>query len=374
MNTSSQELRRTSGPSVGIVHEWLTNMAGSEKCVRALRTAFPDHRIYTSVFNPEAFPGWEDVVTTSALQRVPRLRRSHLLALPAMLPAMRTLNVSRDHDLVIRSFHSFTTAAPSPPGLPEIVYCYTPPRFLYRAQSLAKESLVVRVGARASARFLRAGDQSRMRTADNVLAISHHVARRIEMVYERQAAVLHPPVDVARFQDASTTTKGDYFLFCSRLVPYKRPDIAVEAFRGLPYRLLVAGDGRLRKRLERDAPSNVSFLGWVDEETLPGLVAGARGFVFPAEEDFGIAPVEALAAGTPVVTLAAGGALDYVRDGENGLLVREQTPRAFAEGITRVANSDWNHDRISESVDRFSTDRFIAEFRQMAAEAIADRA
>lgn len=358
-------------PSVGIVHEWLTNRAGSEKCVEAMRDAFPTHHIYTSVLNEDAFPGWAADVSTSFLQRVPPIRRSHIMGLPAMVPAMRTLKIAPDHDLVIRSFHSFATLPPGRRGVPEIVYCYTPPRFLYGHTTLADESLVVRAGMRLSRATLRRGDQRRMQLADNVVAISRHIATRMANVYGIEAEVIHPPVDVEHFRQTSGLEREDYYVFCSRLVPYKKPGVAIEAFRNLPFRLVVVGDGRLRAELERDAPPNVTFVGRVGDAELPAVIGKAAGFVFPGEEDFGIAPVEALAAGTPVVAFEAGGALDYVVHGENGLLVNDQTPEAFAAAVRRSAQISWDRGTIEATAARFSRDRFIHEIRDLADKILA---
>lgn len=355
---------------VGIVHEWLTTWAGSEKCVGALAQAFPQHRIYASVMNADLIPLQQERVKTSLLQKVPAIQRSHVLGLPLMPLAMRCVRVSDEHDLLIRSFHTLATLPPSPAHIPEIVYCYTPPRFIYGSAALSGERRSIRLAARAAAATLKPGDQKRMRRKTNVVAISSYIRRRIKDEYGIEARVLHPPVDVERFQAASSLERGEHFVLCSRLVAYKRPDLAIEAFRGLPHQLTVIGDGRLRKKLQSTAPPNVRFLGYVPDADLPRLLGSAQGFIFPAAEDFGIALVEALAAGTPLIAYAEGGVLDYVEPGRNGVLVTRHDPRAFADAICQSAKIDWDHSAVARSVSHYSPARFIQGFRELAAEAV----
>jgi len=357
--------------SVAIVHEWLTNRAGSERCVEALAKAFPNHRIYASVVNEDAFPEWAHDSGTSFLQRIGPVRRSHILGLAAMPLAMRTLRLRPTHDLVIRSFHSFATMPRISQDVPEVVYCYTPPRFLYRSQSLSGEGPLVRAGTQAISTFLRRGDQRRMRRPARVIAISAHIAREIARVYGIEAGVIHPPVDVDTFRTGSSVERGEHFVMCGRLVPYKRPDIVIDAFRHLPFPLQVIGGGRMQAQLENSAPPNVAFLGHVDSAELPRLIGTARGFVFAGVEDFGIALVEALAAGTPVVTRDAGGALDYIRHGINGILVESASPDALAEGVRKCAANNWDHGAIAETAEPFSAPRFVDAFRRVAEEILA---
>ena len=352
---------------VAIVHEWLTGVAGSEKCVLEMRRAFPASTVYTSVHSADAVPGLEGAVRTSLVQRWPGATRSHVRALPVIPFAMRALRIGDDHDLLIRSFHTFATLPPNRPDLPELVYCYTPPRFLHRSTTLQGERAWVRAGM-VAARPMRNLDRRLVRRADLVVGISQAVSARIEATYDRPAPVLHPPVDVASFGAARSEARDDVFVFCSRLVPYKRPDLAIEAFRGLPHRLVVVGDGRMRDELAADLPPNVELVGHLPDAELQQLLGRARGFVFPAEEDFGIAPVEAMAAGAPVIAFGRGGALDYVRPGENGLLVDRQEPAAFARAVEQAAATDWSAAAVAESVQGFAPERFRRELRELVDE------
>lgn len=352
----------TSQLRVAIVHEWLTGVAGSEKCVLEMREAFPASTVYTSVHSADAVPGLDGAVRTSLVQRWPGATRSHVKALPVMPLAMRALRLGEDHDLLIRSFHTFATLPPNRARIPELVYCYTPPRFLHRATTLQGERPWVRAGM-VAARPMRSLDRRLVRRADLVVGISRAVSGRIEATYDRPAPVLHPPVDVASFGAARSDDRDDVFVFCSRLVPYKRPDLAIEAFRGLPHRLVVVGDGRMRDELAADLPPNVELVGHLSDDDLQQLLGRARGFVFPGEEDFGIAPVEAMAAGAPVIAFGRGGALDYVRPGENGVLVDRQDPAAFARAVEEVAAETWVPSEVAATVQDFAPERFRRELR-----------
>jgi glycosyltransferase involved in cell wall biosynthesis len=358
---------------VAIVHEWLTGVAGSEKCVLEMRRAFPQSTVYTSVHSEEAVPELAGSVRTSLVQGWPGATSSHLRALPVMPLAMRALRIGDEHDLLLRSFHTFATLPANRRDLPELIYCYTPPRFLHRATTLRGERAWVRAGMVAS-RPMRRLDRRLVRRADVVVGISRAVSDRIEAVYGRPAPVLHPPVDVDAFGVSRRDDRDDVFVFCSRLVPYKRPDLAIEAFRGSPHRLVVVGDGRMRRELAADLPSNVVLAGRLPDHELHDLLGRARGFVFPADEDFGLAPVEAMAAGAPVIAFGRGGALDYVEDGANGVLVDEQRPEAFARAVDRVAASEWSSSDIAASVQRFAPGRFRRELIDLAESLISGAA
>jgi glycosyltransferase involved in cell wall biosynthesis len=183
------------------------------------------------------------------------------------------------------------------------------------------------------------------------------------------AEVLHPPVDVARW---SSLVRGrpEHFLWLGRLVAYKRPDIAVEAARMLGSRLIVVGDGPERKRLEAGAPENVTFVGHASEQTVRSLLSRTHAVVFPGEEDFGIAPVEALAAGVPVVAYDAGGARDFIVSGVNGLMVAEQDPGAFAHAMSEASIQPWSESMIRNSAQRFGVDRFRCGLREIIARTV----
>lgn len=351
--------------TVVLVHEWLTNVAGSEKVVAAMRRAYPGAPLFTSMWWPPAFPDWAP--RTSFLQRFATGPDAHVRMLPALPAAFRALRLP-EAELVITSFHTFALHARVRQHTPHLVYCHTPPRFLWAAEQLAGEALPGPpwLGAVAGV-TLRPVDRRRAQRPTLFVANARTVARRIERAYGRPAVVVHPPVEIERFAAATSTVRGEHLLVLSRLVPYKRVDLAVAACTELGVPLVVAGDGRAADRLRAIAGPTVSFVGRVDDDELPALVASARALLFPGEEDFGITPVEAMAAGTPVVAYGRGGATETVVDGLSGVLVEEQSVAAFTRGIQRALGTTWDHEAVSASVRRFDEERFRRELRDAAA-------
>jgi len=355
-----------------LVHEWLTNLAGSEKVVGALRRALPGAPVYTSMFWAPEFPGWDDV-RTSFLQPLARGPSSHVPALPAMPAAFASLRLP-PAELMITSFHSFSLWARPRPGTPHLVYCHTPPRFIWSSDQLRGESGLMggRVLRSAGAAFRRL-DRGRARRPTMFVANSAAVAQRIQRAYGRPAEVVHPPVELDRFAAAASSAQagaraGDYFLVVSRLVPYKQVDLAVDAFGELGLPLWVVGTGRSAGELAARAGPNVRFLGRVSDEALPGLMAGARAMIMPGEEDFGLTVVEAMAAGTPVIALGRGGAAETVTDGVTGVLFAEETVASLSQAVGRAAAIDWDRPAISASTQRFGEARFRAAILALAAD------
>ena len=349
---------------VELVHEWLTNMAGSEKVAGALRRAFPGAGLSTSLYYPPEFPGW-DPVRTTFLQPFATRRGAHLRVLPLIPAAMHTLQVP-PADLVVTSFHSFALDARVPRDARHIVYCHTPPRFLYEREQLAGERGLSTGLTGAAAAVLQPGDRRRSRRPDLWVANSTEVRGRIRAAYRRDAEVVHPPVEVERFAAALGEPEGDYFVSFCRLVAYKHVDLVIEAFRELGWPLVVAGEGRARAALEATAPPNVRFAGRVPDEELPALLAGARGLVFAGVEDFGITMVEAMAAGTPVIALDAGGAQDSVDPGRSGLLFAEPTTESLVAALREAEATDWDRADVSASTERFAERHFAEAMRELA--------
>ncbi|HUW03555.1 MAG TPA: glycosyltransferase [Acidimicrobiales bacterium] len=351
---------------VSLIHEWLTNLAGSEKVVLALLDAFPQARLYTSMFEPEAFAELDPArVETSFLDRIGHSPTAQTRLAPLLPLAMRSLTVAPS-DLVITSFHNFALATRAPAGSCHVVYCHTPTRFVHARSSMSEER---RLGApgRVAARLYGRVDRRLGGRGDVWVANSHHIAQRIEGAYGHDARVIHPPVDVERFA-AAPRSEGEHYVMVGRLVPYKRAELAIRAFEGREATLHVVGDGRDRERLEELAPPNVRFLGRVDDAQLPGIMAGARALLFPGEEDFGITPVEAMAAGTPVIAYGSGGILDTVTHGRSGVFFSSPDVDAVREAIDTFEARTWDHAAIAADTARFSRQRFIDAFRELAAE------
>ena len=331
-------------------------MAGSERVVAAFRRIWPGAPTYTSMRWAPAFPDW-DGVRTSFLQPLATGPRAHVRALPLMPAAFRTLRP--DGDLVVLSFHTFSVWARIAPDVPRILYCHTPPRFLWSTAQLRDERIPGGMAALSAAGvLLRPADRRLARRSTRLIANSYPVAERIKVAYGVDAAVVHPPVEVDRFASALGTPVGDYFLVLSRLVAYKRNDLAVAAFNELRWPLVVVGTGRAEAVLRAGAPSWVTFAGHVDDERLPALLAGARALIVPGEEDFGIVITEAMAAGTPVIALKQGGAIDSVDDGASGILFAEPTVSSLVRAVRAADDIAWDRRAISDGTRRFGEARF----------------
>lgn len=331
----------------------------------ALRRLFPGAPVYTSMRWRPAFPNW-DPVRTSFLQPLATGPSSHVRALPLMPAAFASLRVP-EADLVVTSFHTFALWARVGREVPHLVYCHTPPRFLWSKSQLAGERLPGGPAAlSAASAVLRPLDRRRAQHPTAFIANSSAVAERIRVAYGRPATVVHPPVDIGRFGAARHRAGGDYFVVVSRLVPYKQVGLALAAFAELGWPLVVVGTGRAEASLRASAPPTVRFAGRVPDDELPGLIAGARALVFPGEEDFGITLVEAMAAGVPVVALGRGGARDIVTDESTGILFAEATVPALVSAVRRAAAAPWEPDAISAAADRFSEHRFGREISELA--------
>lgn len=364
--TLAEELRRRF-PRVAITHEWLTIPGGSEQVVEAVLELFPHAEIFTSVYDPAPWPAAlrERPVHTSFLNRLPGARTRYPKLLPLMNLAFESFDLS-GFDLVISSNHACAKNVVTAPGTLHICYCHTPMRYAWDARFLAGEDLgpAGRLVARALLPRLRRQDFLAAQRPDAFVANSRHVADRIAHHYRRTATVIHPPVDVERFLGIPRRP-SDYYLALGRVVPYKRVDLAVAACARLGRPLKVAGDGRALDAARALAGPGTEFLGRVADADLPALLAGARALLFPGEEDFGIVPVEAMAAGVPVIAYGVGGARDSVIDGETGLLFHEQTVESLSAAIERFEQLDFDEDELREHARRFGPERFHAELAEL---------
>ncbi len=353
-------------PKVAIAHEWLTIPGGSEKCVLQMLELLPHAELFTSVYDPAPWPAaiTERPVHASFLNRVPRAQRIYPKLLPLMTAAFESFDLSA-FDLVISSSHSCAKNVITPPETLHVCYCYTPMRHAWEPRFLRGEQLGLagRLAAAAMLGRLRRQDLAGAARPDVFVAISDHVAARIAKYYRRDAVVIHPPVDVAPLLDIPRDPQ-DYYLVFGRVVPYKRADLAVAACARLGRRVKVVGEGRALPAARAAAGPEAEFLGAIGDDELPGLLAGARALLFAGEEDFGIVPVEAQAAGVPVIAYGTGGVRDSVIDGETGVFFAEQTPESLAAAILAFedAESGFREDAIRANARRFAPERFLADF------------
>ena len=352
---------------VAISHEWLTRPGGSEKVVLQLLELFPDADIYTSVYDPELSP--EPIrrarVHPSFLNRLPGAKRHY----PRLLPLMNTAFESFDldgYDLVLSSNHACAKNVITAPGTLHVCYCHTPMRYAWDPGFMAGERL-----SRAE-RMLLPFLLSRLRRQDVIasarpdfyVANSRHVAERIRKYYRRDSCVIHPPVAVEPFLDLPHEDRG-YYLFLGRLVPYKRAEIAVAACARLGRRLKVVGDGRGEAAVMAAAGPDTEFLGRLDDGAVPGVLAGARALLFPGEEDFGIVPVEAQAAGVPVIAYGRGGARDSVEDGVTGVLYDDPRVEGLSAAIERFETLSFDEGEMRRRAAGFAPGRFRSEIADL---------
>lgn len=354
---------------VALVHHWLVKMRGAERVLEQFCRLFPRADIYTLVADPARLSPLlrERTIHTSFVQGLPRATRWYRNYLPFMPCAFEGLDL-RGHDLVLTSDASLAKCVIAPADAVHVCYCHSPPRYLWNmfARYLRDEcgNPLKRLVFRAVAHRLRMADFCAAGRVDTFIANSRTVQRRISRYYAREAEVIHPPVELDRFGPGEQ--RGDYYLVVSQLNAYKQVDLAVRAFNRLGRRLVVAGDGPERRRLERLAANNVEFRGFVDGNALPELYAGCKALIFPGEEDFGITPLEAHACGRPVIALRAGGVTETVLDGETGLFFDEPAPDALAAAVERFESvvDSFDAGRIRSRAEYFSPEGFRHDIRE----------
>jgi glycosyltransferase involved in cell wall biosynthesis len=327
-------------PRVAIVHDHLAQAGGAERVALALHRAFPGAPIFTAVYDADAtYPEFRAAdVRTSFLQRWARRTKIFRLAFPFYPAAFEHFDLG-GFDVVVSSSSGFAKGVITGPETCHICYCHTPARFAWRYHEYVTQGGFGRGTRRVLpglVHYVRLWDAVSAQRVDHFVANSRNVARRIRKFYGRPSEVVYPPVDVGRFRVAAEGPPGDYYLVVSRLLGYKRVDLAVEAMNRLRRPLKVVGVGPDAARLRRMSGPTVEWLGRLPDDAVADLLAGCRAFLFCGEEDFGIAPLEATASGRPVIAFGAGGALESVLENETGVFFREPTPEALCEAIERM--------------------------------------
>jgi glycosyltransferase involved in cell wall biosynthesis len=344
---------------VAIVHDWLVGMRGGEKVLEVLCELFPGAAIFTLVHNRgsvaqaiERFP-----IRTSILQHIPFGRSHYRYFLPLFPAAVRGLE-TRGFRYVISSSHAAAKGVGIGRGAVHVCYCHTPMRYIWDQYSNyfgpGRAPLPVRAAMGAMVGSLRKWDVATSASVGHFIANSRAVQERIKRLYNRDSTVIHPPVDLGRFEESRLA--GEYYLVVSALVPYKRIDVAVRAFAECSERLVVVGAGPEEKRLRSIAGTNVEFKGWVPDAALAECYARSKALIFPGEEDFGIAPVEAMACGKPVIAYARGGALETVIEGRTGVFFGEQTPASLLEAVRRFERLSFDGGSIRTHARQFGRD------------------
>jgi glycosyltransferase involved in cell wall biosynthesis len=360
---------------VAIVHDWLNQMGGAEDVLEALVALFPNAPVYTSMYCPDTMPvsyrQWDIRITW--MDRLPGIHRQHQPYL-LLYPLAFGRQELGDHDLIISNKSAFCFGVHKPLGACHICYCLTPTRFVWNFDSYVNREQVGSGAQRLIRPFLswmQGWERRAANRVDTFVAISDEIQKRIHRCYGRESTVIHPPVDTRRFAPADKY--DDYFLIVSRLIPYKRIDLAVRAFTELGLPLKISGDGRDRESLQAIAGPNVQFLGYVPNNDLGQLMARCRAFVFPGLEDFGITPVQAMAAGRPVIAYAGGGALDYVVEGVSGTFFNEQTPESLADAVRRFDAGIFDPATIRAHAQQFDTNVFKSKLLAFIQDQMRDR-
>jgi glycosyltransferase involved in cell wall biosynthesis len=346
-----------------IVHEWLVNYAGSERVVESFTNIFPDTDVFTLVdfLNDEQrkiiLKG--KYANTSFIQKLPFAGKKHRYYLPLFPKAIESFDLS-DYDLIISSSHAVTKGVRKNPGQLHISYVHSPMRYIWdqSEQYLTEANLkkgIKGFAAKSLIRYLRKWDLSTASKPDYLIANSNFIAEKIKRIYNRESTVIYPPVDTDKFKCISE--KDNYYLTASRMVPYKRIDLVVEAFSSMPdKKLIVIGHGPELKKIKSLAASNIEIAGYKDGEEFREYMQKAKAFVFAAEEDFGIIVVEAMACGTPVIALNRGGTAETVVNGVTGVLFESQSAEAIQHSVIKFEEKEknFNHENISEHSWQFS--------------------
>lgn len=353
---------------IALVHDWLNQVGGAESVLENLVALYPDAPVYTSIYAPEAMPPhyreWD--IRASWMNRLPGVHRHHQVFLPFYPLAFESLDLGQ-YDVVLSNKSGFCHGIITSPQTVHICYCLTPTRYVWRYHDYAeREGLgtLARAVLSPALSRLRVWDRVAADRADRFVAISTEIQHRIQKYYRRQSEIIHPPVDTARFD--VMPSHDDYFLIVGRQVPYKRIDLAVQACTRLGLTLKIAGSGRDHERLKSMAGPTVEFLGRVPDDELPDLVGRCRAFLFPGAEDFGIAPVEAMAAGRPVIAYAYGGALETVIEGVSGSLFYEQTAESLCDALRRFDADAYDPRAIRRHAEQFDA----SVFRQKISETV----
>lgn len=351
---------------IAIVHDWLPTMRGGEKVLEAICEAYPDADLYTLYCLKENIsqPIKKRKIVTSFIQSLPFSKQNFRVYLPLFPYAIERFNLT-GYDLVISTSHCVAKGVITGPNTLHICYCHTPMRYIWDFENdyfnSVKSSWIAKKIINALLSYLRKWDKKTALRVNKFIANSTNTHNKIKRYYGRESIIIYPPVETEYFNLNDEQKGGNYFLIVSALVPYKKTDIIIESFNKLYYNIKIVGDGALRKSLQKRANSNIEFLGWVDKNTLRSLYQNCKALIFPQEEDFGIAALEAQACGKPVIAYAKGGALETVIDKKTGLFFYRQTSDSLINAIDEFKGLKFNANLIRENALRFNNKEAFKE-------------
>lgn len=350
---------------IAIVHDYFTQLGGAEKVADEMFRMFPGASLVSTVAFGDKMPtGLQNVnVHTSWMQHMPGVRRFYRYYFLLYPLAVRSINLA-SYDLVLSSSSGYAKGVSISRDAMHVCYCHTPMRWAWNFDGYSEREAMnpaMKIALRGLTSALRRWDIGAARQPDHFIANSKVVAERIQRAYGRTAEVIHPPIDVDRFQPADEV--GDYYMLLSRMVSYKRLDLAIEACTRLKKKLIVVGTGPQKNYLESIAGPTVKFAGRVDDDEVIRLAARCRALLFPGEEDFGMAPLEVAAAGRPTIAYRAGGATETILDGVTGMFFDQQTPESLMDAIERFETQRWSSFEIRKHAEGFG----VGIFRQRMA-------
>ncbi len=355
---------------VALVHDWLTNLGGGERVLEALQEAYPHAPIYTSVYDPSRINLFKNSdVRTSFLQHWPMATKKHQL-----YPTLRTLAFESfdfsNYDVVISSSSAESKGIITPTETTHIAYIHTPTRYYWsgyddylKQPGMGALNPLFKVVLPRLVNKMRRWDYAAAQRPDIMLANSETVAKRIKKYYQRDSMVVYPPVDIGRF--TPTSNHSDYYLVVSRLIPYKRIDLAVKACNKLGRHLKIAGSGPELKKLQSIAGPTIKFIVSPSDTEVTCLYEKCKALIFTANEDFGITPVESMSAGKPVITYGKGGASESVVNNKTGLFFNNQTEKAVIKTILEFEQKHYSSDQIRDRAEEFSKERFISQIQEL---------
>lgn len=346
---------------LALVHDHLNQLGGAERVLKAFCEMYKESPVHTLIYNADNTQHLFDdyKIIQSFISRFPFAQKKFRWYLPMMVPATESYDLS-GFDVVLSDSSGLAKGVITSPRTLHVCYCHTPTRYLWSDHNEIIDKLerrwLVRRLSQLYRSYLRMWDRLAADRVDFFIANSKFVAHRIKKYYNKESVVINPPVDTSKF--CISKEIGDYFLIISRLRPYKKVDVAIQAFNKLGLPLYIIGEGEDYDRLKSMAGPHIKFLGFVPDEEVAKYLSRCRAFIHPQEEDFGITPIEAMASGRPVIAYGAGGALETVVSGKTGVLFDEQSWEALADTVIHFNQDEFNPEEIRKHAQQFSVEQF----------------